>query len=248
MRRMHRIVLAAALVGASATGASAANGPTDYTWNDVCVASSLSTCASVEVGYVASTGVVTMKIWNLGTGASLNQILTQLGLMNNVNVVPLGSSVTGMTGFINGPAPWSLYNNQQPSGGGRITLDFLAASGSNRNRQTSTSNNGIVNSCSTLASSGKYWVSQCGGGTAVSFSFSASGLAGWDLTLSRLYYKVQNGPNGNSFECLTGSTGSTACGGTTTPEPVTLALLATGLSGVALPTLRRRRRRSEPEA
>ncbi len=243
MKKSTFIALAV-LTGLGATGVSATNGPTSQTWNNVCVSSSLSTCASISVSYNSVTNLVTMSIWNLGTGLSLNQILTQIGLINNVNIVPVGSTVSGMTGYINGPSPWALFNNQQPNGGGQITLDFLSATGSNpAGNPVSTANNGIVNSCSSLAGTGKYWVSQCGGGTAVSFSFGVTSTTGWNLGQSQLYYKVQNGPNGNSFECLTGSTGPTACGATTTPEPVTLTLLATGLGGVALPALRRRRKR-----
>lgn len=242
MRKLRALIIVSLLTGVAATGASATN--PSRTWSNFCVSSSLSTCASVQVSFNSVTNLVSMSIWNLGTGLSLNQILTQIGLINNVNIVPIGSTVSGMTGYINGPAPWALFNNQQPNGGGQITLDFLAATGSNKaGNPVSTSNNGIVSSCSSLASSGKYWVSQCGGGTAVSFNFSVASTTGWNLSQSQLYYKVQNGPNGNSFECLTGSTGSTACGATTTPEPVTLTLLATGLGGVALPALRRRRKR-----
>ncbi len=244
MKKSRAFVVAALLAGVAATGASATNGPTSQTWSNVCVSSSLSTCSSVQVSYNSLTNLVTMSIWNLGTGLSLNQILTQIGLLNNVNIVPLGSTVSGMTGYSNGPAPWALFNNQQPNGGGQITLDFLAATGSNNaGNPVSTSNNGIVNSCSALAATGKYWVSQCGGTKGVSFSFSVASTTGWNLNQSQLYYKVQNGPNGNSFECLTGSTGATACGTTTPPEPMTLGLLATGLGGVALPAMRRRRRR-----
>ncbi len=244
MKKLRALLVLTLLTGAGATASSATNGPTSQTWSNVCVSSSLSTCASVQVSFNSLANVVSMSIWNLGTGLSLNQILTQIGLLNNVNIVPVGSTVSGMTGYINGPSPWALFNNQQPNGGGQITLDFLAATASNRaGNPVSTSNNGIVNSCSALAGSGKYWVSQCGGGTGVSFSFSVVSTSGWDLSQSQLYYKVQNGPNGNSFECLTGSSGGTACGTTTTPEPVTLTLLATGLGGVALPALRRRRRR-----
>lgn len=244
MKKAGAFVVVALLTGVAATGASATNTPSNHTWNNVCVSSSLSTCASVQVSFNSLTNLVTMSIWNLGTGLSLNQILTQIGLLNNVNIVPIGSTVSGMTGYVNGPKPWALFNNQQPNGGGQITLDFLAATATNKaGNPVSTSNNGIVNSCSSLASTGKYWVSQCGGGIGVSFSFSVASTTGWNLNQSQLYYKVQNGPNGNSFECLTGSTGSTACGATTTPEPVTLGLLATGLGGMALPALRRRRRR-----
>jgi len=246
MRLTRAVLLAGALVTASTTRAAASPPPvTDYTWNNICVASSLTTCASIRVFFNTTSNMVTMKIWNLGTGASLNQILTQIGLTNNVNIVPTGSAVSTMTGYAAGShtSLWSLFNNQHPSGGGSITLDFLGATGtSGGGNPSSSSNNGIVNSCSTLASSNKYWVSQCGGGTAVSFDFGVTSTTGWDLAQSEVYFKAQNGPNGNSFECLTGSTGSTACGTTVTPEPVTLLLLATGLSLVALPVARRRRR------
>ncbi len=247
MRLTRAVLLAGALVAASSTRASASPPPlSDYTWNNICVASSLTTCASIRVFFNTTTNLVTMKIWNLGTGASLNQILTQIGLTNNVNIVPTGSTVSSMTGYAAGSntSLWALFNNQHPNGGGNITLDFLGATGANGGGgPSSSSNNGIVNSCSALASSDKYWVSQCGGGMAVSFDFGVSSTTGWDLAQSQVYFKAQNGPSGNSVECFTGSTGDTACNPTTAPEPATLLLLGTGLSLAALPAARRRRRR-----
>lgn len=253
MKKARAILVSGLLAGASATAASASPPPvTNFTWSNICVASSLTTCASIQVSFNSFLNTVTMNIWNLGTGASLNQILTQIGLTNSVNIVPTSSTVSGMTGFAAGSStsPWSLFNDQHPSGGGAITLDFLGATGaSGGGNPSSSSNNGIVNSCSSLASgptADKYWVSQCGGGTAVSFTFGVASTAGWDLAQSQVYFKAQNGPTnpagGTSWECLTGSTGGTSCSSTVTPEPATLLLITTGLGLVVVPVLRRRRR------
>ena len=60
----------------------------------------------------------------------------------------------------------------------------------------------------------------------------------WHPTTTNLLIEGQNGPNGMSTECFTVTSGN--CD--TVPEPVTLALLASGLSRLALPALRRRRK------
>ncbi len=248
MKYTRILVLAGMVAGASSTGVSATNGPTNFTWATRCIPGSLTTCAAVQVSYSGNT--VSMSIWNMSWGASNNFILTQLGLVNNVNVVPAVSQVSGQTGFINGPHPWALFNNITPK---HLTIDFLTSANSSGGQPVNNAYNGIVNTCNSAYTSGNYWVNSLGSacgvtppvpGQAVSFNFSTTGLTGWNLTKSSLYWTIQD-PGGTNYTCYSGAL-KAECD-PATPEPVTLALMGTGLLGLALPAVRRRRRRHDLE-
>lgn len=237
--KLPRVVLALVFLAASAGGARA-DGFVNF--GTVCGGNTFNTCASVSLTVTGN--VVTMTVQNLsGTaGTYAGTIFTGIGLYN----VPAGVSASGTTVSVSGPArpgdtppsAWTLANNKQIGGG--INLDLAS--------YINGVNGGIASNCDpSLLPGGTnqlYMTNACSGPTnSVTFTFNVSYAGGtvWDPSTTQLLIKGQNGPNGMSTECFTGPNGT--C--TTTPEPISMILLASGLGGVALPAWRRRRRKGQ---
>lgn len=230
----------------------------------VCGGNNFATCASVTVSI--SGNVVTMTVMNLsGTNGTYGgTIFTGIGLYNvpsNVCLVsgsvcattPVQSAMSGPTAASNKgtPSAWYVQNDKQIGGG--IKLDLVGQTGNN----TSTINNGIADNCLLSAVPGgknNFWMDPaCGtagvqnpgtNGGFVVFSFHVN--QSWNLDNTELLVKGQNGPNGQSTECFTGtSPNGQAANCFTVPEPTTVALLASGLVGLSGAGLLRRRRGSD---
>jgi hypothetical protein len=252
---MRKIGAVLALVGGLALASTSPAWADGFKSYRVCGGTTFATCAAVEITVVGQN--VTMRVWNLSAnvgatgGAAAGQfggtILNGIGFYN----VPAGVLVNTGSLAVNGPVRgtddpqgfWKLHN----FGSVAFSVDFNAA--------TPRTSGGIASGC---ASAGELpgtppdlFMNPCNsafGNNAnwVVFTFKIHG-GSWDPSTSDISIRGYNGLDQSTTECWTDTSPnglpSNCSSITTTPEPVTMTLLATGLAGMGGAGFFRRRRK-----
>lgn len=237
MTKARRVLgLGVLVLGVGALPASAQT----RSWN-VCGGSNLYTCASV--GLAISGQNVTLRLWNLSGfyNSSYGTIFSALGFdfVGTAQAVEGSLTMSGPTRGADAPLPWMLSNY----GVGNLQLDMVTASGTGPD-------NGIANECSTLPGPPpRLWVNPCAlpSGDAdpgwITLSFDITGE--WNLESTTLNIHGIN-ERGVQTDCITGGPGANC---SVVSEPITIALLGTGLLGIGgAGALRRRRRDGDIES
>jgi len=259
---LKRLLTSVALVAIGAAPSRAHAGTTSYGTTktyDVCggsyvAYSGTALCASVDVSVFRdnTTGkyYVSMKVYNTSgsNGSYAGSAFTRVGLdnvvTNGVNVNAIANSLTVTGPCAANPAAQCSYSSQWGVGndktsGGGINVDLLSQTdhGVNYGITSSCANglqelfvpNAIVTDCA--GASNQYAV----------FTFQIS--APFDpSTTGDLYVMAQNGFLGQSSYCSTGAKADCTQMGVA-PEPVTIALVGTGLGAFGGAGVFRRRRR-----
>lgn len=212
----------------------------------VCGGSPMSTCAAASLSVTGTT--VTLKVWNMSgkAGTYAGTVFNRIGIYNiptAVNAVGL-TSVNGTVRAGDGvPGPWAIQNNAPA---GFSSVDVVSS--------MNQSLGGIASACAGAllpapnAATPNYFVTPCGSNanTPVTFTFTVNQnfnpssadvvFRGYDVRNPTTVSECHTGPYTDPH---TGQVVDANC--YAAPEPMTMTLLGTGLAGLGIVSLRKRK-------
>jgi hypothetical protein len=238
---MTSITRSFTLASVAALVAAPAVAQTGRSWINFCGGTTFATCASVDVRITGQN--VTLRLWNMSgfNGTYVNTVLNAVGFTNVGTAQAVEGSLTmsGPARAGDSPGAWVLRNNINTVQPG-IFLDLVSGAGG--------LDNGIIDACATsVVDSLNFWENPCQAPTGptdpgwVVVNFDITGT--WDLSQTWVTIHGQDPVGGGQTDCYTG--GPLVNCTTSIPEPMTIALLGTGLAGVGgFGFIRSRRRRN----
>jgi hypothetical protein len=241
MRAFGKVLLLTVSLGLAASQAAQAS---SFSWNGttICGGSTFATCAAVTVNtfYNVGTGTtsVTMVVHNLsGSQGTFNgTVFTQIGIWN----LPAGHGHTAGAAYVNGSLVVTNQSNVNVTSAWQLGTNGLSGSGIQP---------GVFGVDPTQGINGGV-----AAGDTYTFTFEMTGLASnFDLNTSGFALHGQGGFNGCSTKLVIDGGGTQNTGPydpactptTTTPEPVTMTLMATGLAGMSGAGFLRRRKKAQ---